>query len=54
MKMRRLSSLVLLLTLLIAAPETMSFGPLVLILLAAAILVSTAGSALSLRRFLRV
>ena len=39
---------------LIAAPETMSFGPLVLILLAAAILVSTAGSALSLRRFLRV
>jgi len=39
---------------LIASPETMSFGPLVLILLAAAILVSTAGSALSLRRFLRV
>jgi len=39
---------------LIAAPETMSFGPLVIILLAAAILVSTAGSGLSLRRFLRV
>lgn len=39
---------------LIAAPDTMSFGPLVIILLAAAILVSTAGSGLSLRRFLRV
>jgi cell division transport system permease protein len=39
---------------LIAKPETMGFLPLVLILLAAAIGVSTAGTGLSLRRFLRV
>ena len=39
---------------LIAAPETMSFPVLVVILLAAAIAVSAAGSGLSLRRFLRV
>jgi cell division transport system permease protein len=39
---------------LIQAPETMSFAPLVAILLAAAVGVSAAGSGISLRRFLRV
>jgi cell division transport system permease protein len=39
---------------LIAAPETMNFGPLVAILLGAAVAVSALGSGLSLRRFLRV
>lgn len=39
---------------LIAAPETMAFGPLVLLLMLAGIGVSAAGSGLSLRRFLRV
>jgi cell division transport system permease protein len=39
---------------LIAAPDTMNFGLLVAILLAAAVAVSAAGSGLSLRRFLRV
>ncbi|MEI7625383.1 MAG: permease-like cell division protein FtsX [Actinomycetota bacterium] len=39
---------------LIAAPETLNFGLLIAILLAAAIGVSAAGSTLSLRRFLRV
>lgn len=39
---------------LIAAPETLNFGALVAILLAASVAVSAAGSGLSLRRFLRV
>jgi cell division transport system permease protein len=39
---------------LIAAPETMNFGGLIAILLAASIGVSALGSGLSLRRFLRV
>jgi len=39
---------------LIAAPETMNFGLLVAVLLAAAIAVSAIGSGISLRRFLRV
>jgi cell division transport system permease protein len=39
---------------LIAAPETMNFGGLIAILLAAAVGVSALGSGLSLRRFLRV
>ncbi|HWI21877.1 MAG TPA: permease-like cell division protein FtsX [Baekduia sp.] len=39
---------------LISAPRTMNFGLLVGLLLAASILVSAAGSGLSLRRFLRV
>jgi cell division transport system permease protein len=39
---------------LIAAPETMNFGLLVIVLLAASVAVSAAGSGLSLRRFLRV
>ena len=39
---------------LISTPDTMSFLPLVLILLGAAIAVATAGTSLSLRRFLRV
>ncbi|HZO36210.1 MAG TPA: permease-like cell division protein FtsX [Solirubrobacteraceae bacterium] len=39
---------------LISAPETMSFAPLVVLLLAASVAVSAAGSGLSLRRFLRV
>jgi cell division transport system permease protein len=39
---------------LLAAPETMNFGALILILLGASIAVSAAGSGLSLRRFLRV
>jgi cell division transport system permease protein len=39
---------------LIASPDTIAIGPLLLILLASAIAVSTAGTGLSLRRFLRV
>jgi cell division transport system permease protein len=39
---------------LIAAPETMNFGLLIAVLLAASIGVSALGSGLSLRRFLRV
>ena len=39
---------------LIAAPDTMAFAPLILILLGASVAVSAAGSGLSLRRFLRV
>jgi cell division transport system permease protein len=39
---------------LIAAPDTVNFGVLVLILLIASVAVSAAGSGLSLRRFLRV
>ena len=39
---------------LLAAPETIHFGVLVAVLLAAAVGVSAAGSGLSLRRFLRV
>ena len=39
---------------LIAAPETMSFPLLIVLLLGAAVAVSAAGSGLSLRRFLRV
>jgi cell division transport system permease protein len=39
---------------LIAAPDTMNFGGLVAVLIAASIGVSAAGSGLSLRRFLRV
>jgi cell division transport system permease protein len=39
---------------LIAAPETMHFGLLIGVLLAASVLVSAVGSGLSLRRFLRV
>jgi cell division transport system permease protein len=39
---------------LLAAPETMHFGALALILLGASVAVSAAGSGLSLRRFLRV
>ncbi len=39
---------------LIAAPETINFGVLAILLLGAAVLVSAAGSGLSLRRFLRV
>jgi cell division transport system permease protein len=39
---------------LIAAPDTMAFAPLVALLLVASVAVSGAGSALSLRRFLRV
>jgi cell division transport system permease protein len=39
---------------LIAAPETLNFGVLVFVLLLASVVVSAAGSALSLRRFLRV
>jgi cell division transport system permease protein len=39
---------------LIAAPDTMNFGGLVLVLILASIAVSAAGSGLSLRRFLRV
>ena len=39
---------------LIAAPETMSFMPLALMLLLAGVLVASVGSGLSLRRFLRV
>jgi cell division transport system permease protein len=39
---------------LLAAPDTLNFGALAAVLLAAAIAVSAAGSGLSLRRFLRV
>jgi cell division transport system permease protein len=39
---------------LIAAPDTVNFGVLVMILLVASVAVSAAGSGLSLRRFLRV
>jgi len=39
---------------LIASPDTINFGLLVLVLLVASIAVSAAGSGLSLRRFLRV
>ncbi|HEY4097976.1 MAG TPA: permease-like cell division protein FtsX [Baekduia sp.] len=39
---------------LIAAPETISFGVLVLVLLVASVGVSAAGSSISLRKFLRV
>jgi cell division transport system permease protein len=39
---------------LIAAPSTMPFVPLVLLLLAASVAVSAAGSGISLRRFLRI
>jgi cell division transport system permease protein len=39
---------------LIAAPDTMNYGLLVVVLLAASVAVSAAGSGLSLRRFLRV
>jgi cell division transport system permease protein len=39
---------------LIAAPRTIDFAALVAILLGASVLVSAAGSGLSLRRFLRV
>jgi cell division transport system permease protein len=39
---------------LMAAPQTMNFGLLVVVLLAASVAVSAAGSGLSLRRFLRV
>jgi cell division transport system permease protein len=39
---------------LMAAPQTMNFGLLIVVLLGAAIAVSAAGSGLSLRRFLRV
>jgi cell division transport system permease protein len=39
---------------LIAAPDTMNFGLLIAVLLAASVLVSALGSGLSLRRFLRV
>jgi cell division transport system permease protein len=37
-----------------SAPQTMNFGLLALVLLAASVGVSAAGSGLSLRRFLRV
>jgi cell division transport system permease protein len=39
---------------LIAAPDTMNFGVLVVVLLGASVAVSALGSGLSLRRFLRV
>jgi cell division transport system permease protein len=39
---------------LIAAPDTINFGLLVVVLMAASVLVSAAGSGISLRRFLRV
>jgi cell division transport system permease protein len=39
---------------LMAAPQTMNFGLLIVVLLGAAVAVSAAGSGLSLRRFLRV
>jgi cell division transport system permease protein len=39
---------------LIAAPNTINFGLLIAVLMAAAVLVSAAGSGISLRRFLRV
>ena len=39
---------------LIAAPETLNFGVLIVVLLVASVAVSAAGSGLSLRRFLRV
>jgi cell division transport system permease protein len=39
---------------LISAPQTMAFGPLIALLLAASVGVSAAGTGLSLRRFLRV
>ena len=39
---------------LIAAPETINFGVLVVVLLVASVGVSALGSGLSLRRFLRV
>ncbi len=39
---------------LIAAPETLNFGVLIIVLLLASVAVSAAGSGLSLRRFLRV
>ena len=39
---------------LISAPQTIAFAPLVVLLLAASVGVSAAGSGLSLRRFLRV
>jgi cell division transport system permease protein len=39
---------------LIAAPNTINFGVLVVLLMVASVAVSTAGSGLSLRRFLRV
>jgi len=39
---------------LIAAPDTMNFGLLIVVLLGASIGVSAMGSGLSLRRFLRV
>ena len=39
---------------LIAAPETLNFGVLIIVLLIASVAVSAAGSGLSLRRFLRV
>jgi cell division transport system permease protein len=39
---------------LIAAPSTINFGLLIVVLMAASVLVSAAGSGISLRRFLRV
>jgi cell division transport system permease protein len=39
---------------LIAAPDTINFGLLIVVLMAASVLVSAAGSGISLRRFLRV
>jgi cell division transport system permease protein len=39
---------------LIAAPETIHFGVLAVVLLGTSVLVSAAGSGMSLRRFLRV
>jgi len=39
---------------LIAAPDTINFGVLIIVLLCASVAVSAAGSGLSLRRFLRV
>jgi cell division transport system permease protein len=39
---------------LVAAPETIGFGVLVVLLLASSVAVSALGSGLSLRRFLRV
>ena len=39
---------------LIAAPETINFGVLIAVLIASSVLVSAAGSGISLRRFLRV
>ena len=39
---------------LLAAPETINFGLLIVVLISSSVLVSAAGSGLSLRRFLRV